>query len=94
MTTPRELAPEEDQGFLISLVKAPQLANRDYMEQATQRLYNEAKTVPEVLHTFIINGYPNVRAGFAGFLLKPWDERTRNQKQVLAALGPKFLAVP
>jgi multidrug efflux pump len=27
-------------------------------------------------------------------LLKPWDQRARNQKQVLAALGPKFLEVP
>jgi multidrug efflux pump len=93
-TTPRELAPEEDQGFLIGLVKAPQLANRDYMEQATHRLYDEVKTVPEVLHVFLVNGYPNVRAGFVGMILKPWDERTRSEKQVLATLGPKFLAVP
>jgi len=77
-TTPRELAPEEDQGFLIGLVKAPQLANRDYMEQATHRLYDEVKTVPEVLHVFLVNGYPNVRAGFVGMILKPWDERTRS----------------
>ena len=51
-------------------------------------------TVPELAHAFIVNGYPNVRAGFAGMLLKPWDQRTRSQKQVLAALGPKFLDVP
>jgi multidrug efflux pump len=94
LSTPRELAPEEDQGFLIGLIKAPQLANRDYMEQATQRLFNEAKTVPEVEHGFMVNGYPNVRSGFAGMILKPWDQRTRSEKQVLAALGPKFLAVP
>ena len=56
---PLELAPEEDQGFLIGLVKAPQFANRDYMEQATHRLYDEVKTVPEVLHVFLVNGYSN-----------------------------------
>ena len=93
-TTPRELAPEEDQGVLLSLIKTPQLGNRDYIEQATQKLYSEARTVPEVSHAFIINGYPTVRSGFAGLILQPWDQRTRNQKQVLAALGPKFLAVP
>ena len=64
------------------------------IEQATQTLYDEARTVPEVAHAFIINGFPSVRSGFAGLLLKPWDQRTRSQKQVLAALGPKFLAVP
>ena len=50
--------------------------------------------MPEVAHLFVINGFPSVRAAFAGFLLKPWDERARNQKQVLTELGPKFLAVP
>jgi multidrug efflux pump len=93
-STPRELAPEEDQGVLLSLVKTPQIGNLDYTEQATKTLYEQVRSVPEVLHSFVINGFPNVRAGFAGFLLKPWDQRTRSVKQVLAALGPKFLAVP
>ena len=94
LSTPRELAPEEDQGFLIGLVKAPQLGNRDYMEQATQTLYDQARTIPEIEHAFVVNGYPSVRSGFTGLILKPWDQRTRSQKQVLAMLGPKFLAVP
>src|SRR5271157_1034870 len=82
-STPRELAPEEDQGILLSLVKAPQVGNLDYTERATERLFAEVKGIPEVLHTFTINGFPNVCAAFAGFLLKPWDERARTQKQVL-----------
>src|SRR5271166_6499089 len=93
-STPRELAPEEDQGFLLSLVKTPQLANLDYTEKATQQLYRQAREVPEISHAFIINGFPNVRAAFVGFLLKPWGERPRNHSQVLTELGPKFLAVP
>ena len=35
----------------------------------------------------------DVRAGFAGILLKPWAERAKNQKQVMADLGPKFANV-
>jgi len=93
-STPRELAPEEDQGILLALIKTPQVGNLDYTEHATQKLYEEARTVPELAHFFLINGFPSVRSGFAGLLLQPWDQRTRNQKQVLAALGPKFLAVP
>ncbi len=93
-STPRELAPEEDQGILLSQVKIPQVGNLDYTEKATQQLYREAHGDPEVSHVFLINGFPSVRAAFAGFLLKPWDERVRNQKQVLTELGPKFLAVP
>ena len=50
--------------------------------------------MPEFQHLFVINGFPSVRSGFAGILLKPWDQRARNQKQVLADLGPKFQSVP
>ena len=94
LTTPRELAPEEDQGILLALIKAPQIANLDYTQKGTEKLYEETRDVPEVDHLFVINGFPSVRNAFAGVLLKPWDERTRNQKQVLAELRPKFLAVP
>ena len=93
-STPRELAPEEDQGILLSLVKTPQLGNLDYTEQATGRLFEEIKAIPEISNVFTINGFPSVRAAFVGFLLKPWDERTKSQKQVLTDLGPKFIAVP
>ena len=37
-STPRELAPEEDQGIFLTLVKTPQYANLDYIERATQKL--------------------------------------------------------
>jgi hydrophobe/amphiphile efflux-1 (HAE1) family protein len=93
-STPRELAPEEDQGILLSLIKIPQVANLDYTEKATQALYAQVKDVPEFDHLFVINGFPSVRGGFAGVLLKPWDQRTRSQKQVLTDLGPKFQSVP
>ena len=42
MSTPKELAPEEDQGVALALVKTPQIANLDYLEQATQSLYQKA----------------------------------------------------
>ncbi len=90
-STPRELAPEEDQGILLTLIKISQIGNLDYTEKATEKLFSEVGDVPEIAHTFVIN---SVRSAFAGLLLKPWDQRSRSQKQVLTALGPKFLAVP
>src|SRR5574337_283729 len=93
-STPRELAPEEDQGILLAQVKIPQVGNLDYVEKATQNLYREARTIPEVTHAFVINGYPSIRGGFAGLLLKPWDERSRSVKQIQTELAPKFQAVP
>jgi multidrug efflux pump len=93
-STPKELAPEEDQGILLALVKTPQVGNLDYLEQATQTLFEKVRNIPELAHVFVINGAGGVRAGFAGMLLQPWGQRARSQKQVLGALGPKFSQVP
>jgi multidrug efflux pump len=94
LSTPQELAPEEDQGVLFSIVKAPQYANLDYMEHATHRLYEVFKTVPEQAHVFTINGSDSVHSAFAGILFKPWAERSRNQKEILAELQPKLASIP
>ena len=93
MTSQRELAPEEDQGILFTLVKTPQYANLDYLEDATQQLYKVYSTVPEKEHVFTINGMGDVHQGFAGILLKPWGERTRTQKEVLTELEPRISSI-
>jgi len=94
VTTQNELAPEEDQGILFNIVKTPQSANLDYLEQSTAALNKVFDGVPEKAHVFAINGFPNVHQGFAGMLLKPWDERPRTQKQVLQSLQPKLAGIP
>jgi multidrug efflux pump len=93
MTTPRELAPEEDQGVLFTMVKTPQYGNLDYVEQATNRLYAQTQQLAETSHLFVINGYPGLHQAFAGVLLKPWDQRSRNQKAVMQDLSPKLAEI-
>ncbi len=93
-TSQKELAPEEDQGILFNIVKAPQLANLDYLEQATGELNKVFDTVPEKEHVFIINGIGgDVRQAIAGILFKPWEERQRTQKQILESLQPKLAGI-
>ncbi len=94
LSTPRELAPEEDQGFVMSIVKTPQYANLDYLEQMTSALYREYEKIPEKSHVFAINGAGGVRQAFSGMILKPWDERRRSQKEVLQSLQPILLKIP
>ena len=55
MSTPKELAPEEDQGFLLHLVKTPQYGNLDYLEKTTGDLKAVLDTIPEVDHIFAID---------------------------------------
>ena len=93
MTTPRELAPEEDQGVLFALIKAPQYGNLDYIERSTMQLSQFAAELPEYDHLFAINGYQGVSSGFGGIILKNWEDRKRSQKDVLQALSPKFNAI-
>ncbi len=94
LSTPRELAPEEDQGFIVSIVKTPQYANLDYLENMTGKLQTEIAKIPENEHVFAINGSGGVRQAFAGLILKPWEERKRNQKQVLQDLQSKLTLIP
>ncbi len=91
VSTPRELAPEEDQGILLTMIKTPQSANLDYLEQVTSRLKTAVfDHVDEKSHVFVINGSPGVNTAMAGLLLKPWDERKRSQAQIMQGLQAKL----
>ena len=81
--TKSELAPEEDQGIVFSLVKAPQYANLDYVDAYGKQLDEAFASFPETDTRFIVNGMqggPN--SGIAGMILKPWDERERTAMEL------------
>jgi multidrug efflux pump len=90
VTTPRELAPEEDQGVIFALIKAPQYGNLDYTERASARLAEITSKIPEADHLFAINGYQGVTSAFGGIILKNWEERKRKASAINAELAPKF----
>ncbi len=93
-TAQKELAPEEDQGILFNLIKTPQGANLDYLEQVTAHLDKVFNTVPEKEHVFAINGMGgDVNQAFTGILFKPWAERHRTQQQILQELQPKVASI-
>ncbi len=81
--TKSELAPEEDQGIVFSLIKAPQYANLDYVDVYGQQIDEAFASFPETDTRFIVNGMqggPN--GGIAGMILKPWDERERSAMEL------------
>lgn len=92
-STPKELAPKEDQGVIFITSKTPQYANLDYLEKASQQFEAAAGAVPEKEHVFNINGSGGVHQGFGGVLLVPWGERKRSQEQIMEALQPDLAAV-
>ena len=80
--TMSELAPEEDQGILFGITKAPQYANLDYIDIYGQQADQVFAGFPETDTRFVINGALSPTQGFAGMILKPWDERTRSAKEL------------
>ena len=93
VTTPKELAPEEDQGFLLMLAKTPQYGNLDYLESTTGGLQKILDSIPEKDHSFAINGLNDPHQAFVGIILKPWAERARSQKQINQELQGKLTSV-
>lgn len=74
--TPKETAPEEDQGFFVVFSSAPQYATINYMDAFTKQFGEIYKKFPEMSDYFIINGFTNnVNQALSGMVLKPWDER-------------------
>ncbi|MGY3237980.1 multidrug efflux pump [Bradyrhizobium sp. USDA 4472] len=78
MNISKELAPEEDQGIVFVLMKAPKYANIDYLDYYGTKLGNMFKKFPETDVSFVLNGASGKQSGMAGMLLKPWGERTRS----------------
>jgi multidrug efflux pump len=81
--TQSELAPNEDQGIVFMMSTSPQPTNLDYMNTYTDEFIKIFKTFPEYYSSFQINGFDGVQTGVGGFLLKPWDERSRTQMEIL-----------
>ena len=85
MHTSKELAPEEDQGIVFAVTKAPKYANIDYIDYYGEKLDKEFAKFPETDLRFVLNGINGPQGGFAGMLLKPWDERKRSSIRAEAA---------
>ncbi|HBK57502.1 MAG TPA: multidrug efflux protein [Xanthomonadales bacterium] len=86
-----ELAPQEDQGFILTIADSDPYTTLDYLERYTTRIAEIAAEVPEVGNLFLINGFEGAAGAastsnaIAGFVLDPWSERSRSTEQVLQA---------
>ena len=85
-----ELAPEEDQGIVISQIVGPPTSTSDQMLTYADQIYQIAKTMPEYQQMFQITGVPTINSGIGGVLFKNWDERTRSAKQIQIDLQKKW----
>jgi multidrug efflux pump len=88
---PKELAPAEDQGFIMAIVEAAADATIDQTTYYTEAINRELMSVPEASQTFQITFPDN---GFGGLVLKPWGERKRTVFEITPEVQRKVSGIP
>ncbi|MDY7012768.1 MAG: efflux RND transporter permease subunit, partial [Cyanobacteriota bacterium] len=100
-TVPSAFIPEEDQGYFLGIVQAPEGVSLNYTQGIMDRVDREMQKIPEVKTTFVISGFsfdgsaPNKGLFFG--TLEPWEERRRPEQSVYGILGrlnPELQKIP
>jgi multidrug efflux pump len=93
-TSQFELAPKEDQGFILGAFQGPPTATSQQMQTYAAQAFEVAKKYPEIEKIYQITGVPTPNQGIAGVILKPWDERKRGAEQVQDQLQKAWGDIP
>src|SRR4029079_794973 len=91
MMSSKELAPAEDQGFVMGIVEAPADATIDQTTFYTDELNRRLLQTPDADQTFQFT-FPN--NGFAGVILKPWGQRKRTVFELVPGVQTNVSGVP
>jgi multidrug efflux pump len=90
LNTPKETAPEEDQGFFIVIGTAPQYASINYTEKFTNEFNKIFRSFNATDNYFIVNGFQGVNSVISGMVLKPWSMRKESQLALKKPLQDKL----
>ncbi|NJO39450.1 MAG: efflux RND transporter permease subunit [Cyanobacteria bacterium CRU_2_1] len=91
---PSAFLPEEDQGYFITLVQAPEGVSLNYTKRVLDQADEMVRGLAEVESNFAVTGFsfagtvPN--QGIMFTLLKPWEERTDVATQSVKALTERI----
>lgn len=98
---PQSFLPEEDQGYFITIVQAPEGVSLQYTSDVMKKIESAILEEPDVAATFGVGGFsfsgssPN--SGIIFSPLKPWAERRQPDQSVTAIIGKlwgKFSQIP
>jgi multidrug efflux pump len=91
MMSPRELAPNEDQGVIFGIVDTPANSTINQLEPSVEAVNEMAMSFPETQFTFQIT---SPAGGFWGMGLKPWDRRERTVFGLMPEVGERVNEIP
>ncbi|MCK4870423.1 MAG: efflux RND transporter permease subunit [Gammaproteobacteria bacterium] len=87
-STPKELAPKEDEGFMQVLGTAPDATNFSFLKKYADQLNGIYKNFNEIESYIYVSGVPQSHQVLSFIRLKPWDKRKLSSAQ----LQPKLQA--
>ncbi len=95
ISTPSELAPEEDIGFAFSINETDGYSSREYLDLYFAEAQKIALAQDNIDHifTFASNEGGSTNTGFMGLILPPWDDRSETTGQVVNQLLPELQKV-
>ena len=94
VTTPKELAPTEDQSILFFQARSPQTATLEYNEAYGRQIVAAFETLPEYHESFFLLGFGrDASTVFGGFKMPPPEQRERSQMEVLPELQGKLSGI-
>jgi HAE1 family hydrophobic/amphiphilic exporter-1 len=93
-SVPSAFLPEEDQGYFITLVQAPEGVSLNYTSDVLAQVEEEMLQLPEVVATFAVGGFSfsgsTANSGIIFTTLTPWAERRGAGQSVEAIIGQLF----
>ena len=91
---PRELAPVEDRGTILSVGVAPEGATIEYTAEWAKRIEAILSKIPEARAYVTVVGFPDVNNMVAWGPLVPWEDREATQQQIIARVIPQYMQIP
>ena len=88
--TPKELAPQEDAGWVGVMGFAPSTANGDYIKQFSPDFKQIFNSFTEKTAAINFIGTPKPTSVMGGMVLTPWDERKKTAMQLAGEMQAKL----
>jgi multidrug efflux pump len=91
MFSQRELAPNEDQGVVFSILQTSANSTLDQTKMFAEQVAEAYRAFPEAGGIFQLT-FPT--GGFGGFVTKPWSERTKTTEQLMMEVAGPLSKIP
>ena len=89
-TSRSELAPQEDQGVIISSISGAPDATLEQMALYTHEVYKIYSQIPQTDHVFQFDGISGLNSAIAGLVTVPWDERDKTTMELQPIVQQKL----